>query len=192
MKSNAKPAKEKFVETALKMFAAKGFYGVSLADLAAELGLTKQAIIYHFKTKDALYAEVLAGLSMRFDVMIDRVLAANGSADEKWQLLVEAMFSHMESAPDDARLIMRELLDNSERARDSHRWYLRRFLDESVALIGETKAWQKASLDQQTAAVYQTVGAINYLAISEPTLEAIWDKSRVDAMKAAYLNTLSM
>ncbi|MBO6504135.1 MAG: TetR/AcrR family transcriptional regulator [Kordiimonadaceae bacterium] len=191
MKAKQKPAKEKFVETALKMFADKGFYGISLADLASELGLTKQAIIYHFKTKDALYAEVLAGLSARFEAVMDRVLAADCGADEKWQLLLREMFNHMETAPEDARLIMRELLDNSERAQQSHRWYLRRFLNECVALISETKAWRGRSVDEQTAAVYQAVGAINYLAISGPTLEAIWDQGRVAGMSSVYLKTLS-
>lgn len=191
MSTKQKPAKEKFVDAALKMFAAKGFYGVSLADLASELGLTKQAIIYHFKSKDALYAEVLAGLSARYEAVIDRVLAADCDADEKWQLLLREMFAHMETAPEDARLIMRELLDNSERAQKSHRWYLRRFLNECVALVGNTKDWQDKSLHAQTAAVYQAIGAINYLAISGPTLEAIWDKDRVQGLSDAFLDTLS-
>ncbi len=191
MTTHQKPAKEKFIETALRMFADKGFYGVSLADLASELGLTKQAIIYHFKTKDALYAEVLSGLSARYDAVIDNVLAADCGADEKWQLLLQEMFNHMELAPEDARLIMRELLDNSERAQDSHRWYLRRFLNECVGLIAQTKTWAERSLDEQTAAVYQAIGAINYLAISGPTLEAIWDKDRVAGMNAVFLQTLS-
>lgn len=190
MTTRKKPAKDKFIETAHGLFAARGFYGVSLSDLAAELGLTKQAAIYHFKTKDALYGQVLSKLSERFEAILDDVLAADCADDKKWILFVEKLYAHMEKSPDDARLIMRELLDNNERAKESHRWYLRRFLNESVALLGRTSEWKHKSEDEQTAAVYQMVGAINYFGVSSETLSAIWSKNRVKGLKAAFLAAL--
>ena len=190
MTERKKPAKDKFVETALLLFAERGFAGVSLSDLAKELGLTKQSIIYHFKTKEALYGEVLLGLSNRFEAILDDVLAAAREGDAKWRLFIDALFDHMENAPEDSRLIMRELLDNSDRAQVGNRWYLKRFLDESVGLIANTSAWKGRSLDEQTAAVYQTVGAINYLAVSDVTLTAIWGEDRLKGMKHVFRDTL--
>ena len=54
--------REALVEVARRLFSERGFYGVSVAAIASELGITKQALLHHFGTKEALYAEVLLGL----------------------------------------------------------------------------------------------------------------------------------
>ena len=40
--------REQLLESASQLFAAKGFYGASLANIADELGLTTQALLHHF------------------------------------------------------------------------------------------------------------------------------------------------
>ena len=57
--------REAFVETATALFSEKGFYGVSLATIADELGLTKQALLHHFGSKQKLYGEVLQATADR-------------------------------------------------------------------------------------------------------------------------------
>ncbi|MBN1948943.1 MAG: TetR/AcrR family transcriptional regulator [Candidatus Cloacimonetes bacterium] len=51
--------REKIVSTALKLFLQKGFYHVSLAMIAAEVGISKPAIYHHFQNKEALVEGVL-------------------------------------------------------------------------------------------------------------------------------------
>ncbi len=41
-----------------KLFSERGYFGVSMQDIATELGITKAALYYHFTSKDAL-AELL-------------------------------------------------------------------------------------------------------------------------------------
>jgi AcrR family transcriptional regulator len=52
--------RDAFLDAAKRHFAQRGFYGASIAAIAEELGLTKQALIHHFGTKERLYGEVLA------------------------------------------------------------------------------------------------------------------------------------
>jgi AcrR family transcriptional regulator len=47
------------VETATHLFARRGFYGTSISDLTQAVGLTKGALYYHFKDKDALFFAVV-------------------------------------------------------------------------------------------------------------------------------------
>ena len=57
--------REQLLESATRLFAAKGFYGASLANIADELGLTKQALLHYFGRKEKLYAEILSRISDR-------------------------------------------------------------------------------------------------------------------------------
>jgi len=57
--SNAGNTKEKIVKTALRLFLQKGFYHVSLQDVATVVGISKPAIYHHFKNKDEMIEAVL-------------------------------------------------------------------------------------------------------------------------------------
>jgi len=49
-------------EVALRLFALRGVEGTSLQDIAAEMGVSKAALYYHYKTKDELVLGVIAPL----------------------------------------------------------------------------------------------------------------------------------
>ena len=51
--------RERVVEVALSSFAARGFEATSLDDVAAELGVTKQTVLYYHPSKDALLGAVI-------------------------------------------------------------------------------------------------------------------------------------
>jgi len=47
--------RERLLEAAAKVFAAKGYFGAAVDDIADAAGLTKGAVYAHFRTKEALY-----------------------------------------------------------------------------------------------------------------------------------------
>lgn len=51
--------KLKILSTAGRLFAQKGYYGVSMQDVADELKITKAALYYHFRSKEELTRELL-------------------------------------------------------------------------------------------------------------------------------------
>lgn len=51
--------KEQIVKKALKLFLQKGFHNVSMAMIAAEVGISKPAIYHHYQNKDAVVEGVL-------------------------------------------------------------------------------------------------------------------------------------
>lgn len=51
--------KEQILEVALKMFAEYGYYGASIADIAASAGVSQAGLLHHFRSKAALMAAVL-------------------------------------------------------------------------------------------------------------------------------------
>lgn len=50
--------KDQILETTGKLFSQRGYFGVSMQDIADELSMTKAALYYHFDSKEAL-AEIL-------------------------------------------------------------------------------------------------------------------------------------
>ena len=81
-------------------FAERGVAGTSLDDLARQLGVTKQTILYHFGSKDGLVAEVLAaGAGELLDVLED----ASRTSDAGWdriEAIVRASFQLAVARPE--------------------------------------------------------------------------------------------
>jgi AcrR family transcriptional regulator len=74
--------REQILATAADLFAARGFHGVSVADLGAACGISGPALYKHFPAKDALLAEMLVSISERLlEVGRQRVAAAASPAD---------------------------------------------------------------------------------------------------------------
>jgi TetR/AcrR family transcriptional regulator, cholesterol catabolism regulator len=71
------------VEIACRLFAAHGYEGTSLRDIAEEARVTKAALYYHFPNKEALYQHIVIE---KLQTLFERVSAAvdkAGSATDK-------------------------------------------------------------------------------------------------------------
>ena len=62
-------------ETALRLFAHDGVEGTSLQAIADDMGVTKAAVYYHYRSKDDLVLGVLAPLFTELDAIVDRAAA---------------------------------------------------------------------------------------------------------------------
>ncbi|KMM46570.1 hypothetical protein CWIS_04545 [Cellulomonas sp. A375-1] len=66
-------APERLVARALELFARHGVAGTSLQMIADDLGVTKAAVYYHFRTKEAVVHAVLAPAFASFADLLDDV-----------------------------------------------------------------------------------------------------------------------
>ena len=57
--------RDEILSTAAELFAARGFHGVSVADIGAACGISGPALYKHFASKDAVLAEMLVSISER-------------------------------------------------------------------------------------------------------------------------------
>jgi len=74
--------REQILATAAELFAARGFHGVSVADLGAACGISGPALYKHFSSKQAMLAEMLVSISEELlEVGRARVAAADGPAE---------------------------------------------------------------------------------------------------------------
>ncbi len=92
--------KHRAVAVATTAFAERGVAGTSLDWLAAELGVTKQTILYHFGSKDGLIAEVLATGARDLAAALDTARDPGLVGFERVEALVRASFALAVARPD--------------------------------------------------------------------------------------------
>ena len=100
-------AKE-FEVCATRLFAEKGFAGVSVRDICHEMGANCSTVSYYFGGKKGLYAKVLRSQFAVYEEVLDELIARKLSAEEELLALVEKMRQVHENAPYLAALLVRE------------------------------------------------------------------------------------
>ena len=102
--------KERILETALNLFAREGYAGVSMADIAGELGITKGALYRHYAGKRDIFESILRRMEQmdgenaaNYDVPaepIERDEASYGDTEiESILAYSEAMFRYWTEDP---------------------------------------------------------------------------------------------
>ena len=57
------PRRQQILDIAAELFAARGFHGVSVAELGSACGVSGPALYKHFESKDAMLAEMLVSIA---------------------------------------------------------------------------------------------------------------------------------
>lgn len=185
--------KREFLDRAEALFAERGFEGVSLSDISGALGLTKQALLHHFKSKAGLYGQVLARIADGLDAQHAAALEQSDDPGEQLRASLTQLYDKAVFEPDWIRVLMRELLDNNRRAPSAGVWYLGPFLDSLTDLVERLPTWpDSASREDAFAAVYALVGAVNYVLVSGPTLSGIYGEAGGEARLAALGRRLDL
>ncbi|GKX33416.1 MAG: hypothetical protein MnENMB40S_10340 [Rhizobiaceae bacterium MnEN-MB40S] len=187
-----KNTREQLLESARRCFAAKGFYGASIADIADELDLTKQALLHHFGSKEKLYGEILKGIAESIISDIIRTRADVTDPLAQLEALMTGILKRQLAHSDEAQILMRELLDNRARAEQAGNWYLKPFLDSLVSIVRTIPLEEDLTEARALALVYQFLGSINYFVVSEPTLTQMFGKEMHAAMRQDYPEQLRL
>jgi AcrR family transcriptional regulator len=99
------------VAIARGLFAARGYAGVSMADVAQQGGLQKSSLFHHFPTKDQLYREVIDTVLVELQSAVQPAPTAPVSTCvERLVAAVTAAAVYLSHDSTRPRLILRELL----------------------------------------------------------------------------------
>jgi AcrR family transcriptional regulator len=96
------PMNRRIARLALDRFRVSGFVGTSVADLANVLGVSKAAIYYHYRSKDALLHHLVDPLLDAIDACIQDHTSPAASARTARQLLdayLAVLLTHREVVP---------------------------------------------------------------------------------------------
>lgn len=76
-------SKQRILKIASELFSESGFLGVSMADIAKSLNITKAALYYHFTNKKELYLEVLEKSFRNLIKAVNRVVNKGKSPEQR-------------------------------------------------------------------------------------------------------------
>jgi AcrR family transcriptional regulator len=86
------PTRRRIQDAALELFAAKGFYGTGIRDIAERVGVTTAALYHYMGSKDELLVEIMVG-SMRGLISVAQECLA--TADEPAAQLAALVRAHV-------------------------------------------------------------------------------------------------
>ena len=136
----ARQTRQTILDVAGNLFGNRGFEAVSLDQIAAEVGVAKQTVLYWFSTKDELVQEVLAETAVELTVVVEAAIrSAPDDPLDRMEAVVKAVFRPAVRRPSLlglVREISRLPSESSERLTDSLR-----------PLVERAMNWMKAEMD---------------------------------------------
>jgi AcrR family transcriptional regulator len=147
------------LDVAARLFAQRGFHGVSVGDIGRAVGVSGPALYKHFDSKDAVLAEMLVAISERllFEGQ-ERVARASGAADA----LASLVDWHVEFALAQPALIVvqdRDWQSLPAEARERVRSLQREYVDLWATQLRRRHGWLER--DRARAMAHAMFGLIN-------------------------------
>lgn len=170
------PTPELLLEAAAGAFAASGYEGATLEDIASAAGIRRPSLLYHFRSKEALYAAVVERAFHELGQALGWAMLQPGGFAARLDALAACFGGFLATRPSFAPLMLREMLDGQGPGRD----LLLRHLD---PLLERLEAFVAAADDAVLPAGLSARGVILHLACgslvraASGPLSALWGGS---------------
>lgn len=166
--------RDKLLGASLRHFADRGYYGASIAQIAGEVGLTKQALLYHFRRKEDLYGEVLKAIADRLLSGMRAGIDETKPADQQFEDVMLGIYEAARRNPLDTRVLMREQVDGQRKSAPENEWFFKTFIEEIVAVFDKVEGMASLPHHEKVARVYLALSSIEFFLVSEGTLSRFY------------------
>ncbi len=109
--AGADPSRDRVFAAAATAFAARGFAGTSVDRIAAAAGLNKAMIYYHFRSKAALYREILRDMFAAVGARVRAVAASGLAPADKVNQFIDTFATECEARPHFPPIWFREIAE---------------------------------------------------------------------------------
>src|SRR3954453_6536072 len=138
---------DRILEAARGEFAQHG-YAARLQDIAERAGLTHPTLLYHFKSKEKLYAAVIEQAMLDWAAMTSRIVSAAPVGFDRVAALVAAAMEFFATHHDFVVIWRREAIEGGGRLEFAMAEHMRPFLERAVAFLeGEVDSGRLRSHD---------------------------------------------
>ncbi|MCO4772442.1 MAG: TetR/AcrR family transcriptional regulator [Deltaproteobacteria bacterium] len=114
----AEALRRRISEEALALFAAQGFAGTSIQAVADAVGISKQALMHHFPSKQRLREAAFDRMQAHVAELVPQLLMALTGGDDRVDIVLDQVMGILAAERHWARFILRDLLDGAREAPD--------------------------------------------------------------------------
>lgn len=111
VKKVRKKTREEILDQSIPLFAASGYDGVSMREVANAVGVTPSALYYHFPDKEQLYLDAVAHAFKDKVASLKAALGGEGKASERLKAFIFRFAKILATEKDFHRLLQWVLLD---------------------------------------------------------------------------------
>ncbi|GBD26255.1 HTH-type transcriptional repressor NicS [bacterium HR30] len=158
----SKSTRDLILDVAERRFAERGFRGVSVREIAAEVGLKNQASLYHhFRNKRALYEAVLSrGVATLVELVAAGAPVETGRVDYRKVVedTVDRLIDYLLEHPHLPRLIQRAGMDDAQAFRGTLIRLLRPLFQQGMGVLAVAGVrWPREELPHLAAGIYHLI-----------------------------------
>jgi AcrR family transcriptional regulator len=118
------------------LFIREGYHGLALRQVSEQLGVTKAALYYHFKDKEALFMAILESNLDAMESLLDGILAEGGTCGEQIRKFVLRVMAQPAEERAIIRLGVQEIGQVSPQARQAFgRIYRQKFVGKVESIL---------------------------------------------------------
>lgn len=129
------PVKDRVIAAARVAFADRGFHATRLQDVAERAGLRHPTLLYHFGSKEGLYAAVIEDAFARWAAETEAAISTGLQGFDQVAALVEAAYRFFAEHQELARILRHETLAGGGRLEAVMVELIRPFFEQAVAFL---------------------------------------------------------
>jgi len=182
--------RERLLVVAERLFAQKGFAGTSVREIGEALGIANASIMYHFPSKNKLYAAVLGRITDSVQAVTADLFADDADPSQQLMSMTERFIKWVHANTDYLQIIMRELMENPVRLADVRRLYLAGVLNTMRLPVDRVKSEGRLGGMDPALFLIHLIGSVSYLTIALPTVGRILGKEDLADLHRQYTETV--
>lgn len=121
---NAEKRRESIIEVAKRLFAQKGFHGVSIDEIVKAVGVSPSILYRHFKSKEELYTAVLHEFSCTRESYVETIVDEDIGFERVLRGMTRVFVTSIVNQPDLLKMEMHSQLEENDASREFfiNRW----------------------------------------------------------------------
>jgi AcrR family transcriptional regulator len=169
----------RIVKAAQKLFAARGYSGAAIRDIARAAGVNGAMIHYYFGSKEGLYHSIIETAATDIRAKLLNAISSGQSIDERLSEFVRAYATYIFSHPDLARILHRELLAGGPHLKEMASTFLTNYTLARESMRHGVRRKELRSIDVDLAPI-SLIGMILIFQIAQPLISVVQGRARYD------------